>query len=283
MTWLILVLISTVTFSIAGILQKILLREEQSDPIAYGFFFQMLTALIIFIYSLFVGFSIPNLIPLIPNLILMTVFYALFNFCLFRAYQTAEASEVSVLFASRTLWSVVAAAIFLQEALNFQKIVGIIFIVLGVIIVSWRSKSWKLSKGHLFAILASFFFGTAFTNDAFLINHFANVPSYLAISFALPSVFLLLLQPKAFKNLSLFLDKKRFIKMFVTSLFWAIAALTVFWAYQSGGTVIQISPISQLSIILTVILGYIFLKEKDYLWQKGLGAVVVIIGAILLI
>ena len=83
----------------------------------------------------------------------MTVFYALFNFCLFRAYQTAEASEVSVLFASRTLWSVVAAAIFLQEALNFQKIVGIIFIVLGVIIVSWRSKSWKLSKGHLFAIL----------------------------------------------------------------------------------------------------------------------------------
>lgn len=283
MSWFLLVLNSAISFSLASLLQRILLKEEQSDPIAYGVVFQFLIAVLIFVFALFYGFSIPNLIPLIPNLIIMTLFYALFNLCLFKAYQQTEASEVSVLLASRSLWSVVTAIFFLGETVNLQRIGGIVLIIGGVILVSWKAKKWQINKGHLFTLLAAFFIGTAFTNDAFLINRFPNVPSYLVISFLLPSLTLLMLQPKAAKNLKLFLNPKRLGKMLLTSFLWGSAALTIFLSYQAGGKVTQISPISQLSIVLTVILAFIFLKERENWGQKLIGAAIVFGGVMLLI
>ena len=284
MNWLLLVIVSAVSFSVASLLQRVLLKEEQSDPIAYGAVFQLLVSILIFFYALIDGFSVPsNILSVLPNLILMTLFYAWFNLTLFKAYQVSEASEVGIILASRTMWSVVTAYFFLGEALPLNRIVGILLVILGVIVVSWKKGSWKFNKGHVFAMLAAFFFGAAFTNDAFLIDHFGDVPSYMVISFALPSLALLIMKPSSIKNLKMFMDIKRLGKMLVTSFLWGVAALTIFLAYQAGGDVIQIQPISQISIIATVILAYFFLKEKKKIWQKIGGAFVVFGGVLLLI
>ncbi len=283
MSWLIFVIISSVTFSVASILQRVLSVDKDSDPVAYSIVFQLITAFVIFIFALFYGFSLPNLIPLIPNLLLMTVFYAFFNVLLFKAYQKSEASEVSVIFATRTMWTVLTAVIFLHEGLSWVKLFGVIIVVLGVVIVSFRQTKWKLNQGHVLTLLAAFLFGSAFTNDAFLTTEFPNIPSYLALSFSLPAFFLMLIYPRSIVKTKVFLHKERLLKMLAMGVLWGAAAVTIFMAYEAGGTVTQIGPLGQISTILTVLLGITFLKERENWLQKLIGAIVIFSGVVLLL
>lgn len=281
--WILLILISAVAFSISTLLQKVLLSEEQSEPVSYAIVFQLLTAVVILMFALYRGFSFPDFRPYLLNLFLLILLYAAFNFFMFKAFQTTEASEVTILIASRTLWTVVLSLIFLHESIQIKAIVGILLVVLGVIVVSFSKKGhWKFHQGHLYALAAAFCFGAAFTNDGFMIKNF-DVPSYEVFSFALPALFLLIIQPKVYKKINLFFQMKRVSKMLFTSIFYAIAAITVFLAYQMGGTMTQIAPLGQISTILTVILAFVFLKERDRIPQKALGTILVFGGVLLLV
>jgi len=282
MWWILLVFISIFTFSIASILQRVLSQKKENDPIAAAIIFQFLTAAVIFCFALFYGFKLPDLKPLVLNLTIMTVFYAAFNVLLFKAYQTTEASEVSILLSTRVFWAVFTAIIFLGEGLNLQRIIGILLVIAGVIVVNYRKTKWHFHKGYLLVLLAAFFFGTAFTNDAFLLKHF-NTPSYLTVSFSLPPLLLSIVYPKSFLKIPSLLNFKIFSKLLMMSILWGAAAIAIFMAYQSGGKVTQIMPISQLSIVVTIVLAFVFLKERDHLWQKTFGAVVMLLGVWLLL
>ena len=282
MPWLILVIISIVAGSVASILQRLLLKEEQSEPVTYGFVFQMIVFAILFAYALLAGgFVLPDLKPLALNLVLMTLFYALANLCLFKAFQTVEASDVAILMASRSIWTLATAALFLGEPFTVSKVIGTLIIIGGVVLLSWRKKKWNFDKGHIYILLAAILFGCAFTNDAYLINHF-EVPSFTAFAFLLPGLAILAFRPSAVKKLSLFLDPKRLLKMLAASLFYGASALTIYFAYKLGGEASIIAPISQTSIILIVLFGYLFLKERNNLLNKLLGMITVFAGVVLL-
>jgi len=284
MSWLTLTFISAVALAISTLVERVLMQDEQSDPVAYGFIFQIITGTLIFIYAIFTtGFQIPNLTPLIPNLILTGILYALANYTLFKAFQTTQASEVTILSSSRSIWSILTAIIFLKESFNTIQVTGTVLIITGVIAVSWiKKQTWKLSNGHLLSLAAALFLGIAFTNDAYILNNFDNVPSYLVLSFFLPSIVILFFKPKAIFKIKLFLKPKRAFNMLLNCLVYAIATISIFLAYKTGGNISQIAPISQSAIIITITLAYIFLKERDRVLQKILGAILVFVGVLLL-
>lgn len=282
MTWFTLIIISTISFSFTSILQRVLLKEDQSEPVIYGFVFQFLVGLLILAYTIFFhGFALPQLVNFVPNLILMSFLYAFANLTLFKAFQTTEASEIAVIMASRSIWTVLTAVLFLHEIITGQRLVGVLLIVLGVVVISFKKGKWQLNKGHLLALLSAVFLGSAFTNDAFLLQTF-DAFSYNSIAFFLPSLTLISFKPKSILKIKLFLNKKRLMKMLIASFFYGIAAVTIGLAYQAGGNASQIAPISQLSIVLTVVLAFIFLKERKNLLPKILGALLVFSGVILL-
>jgi drug/metabolite transporter (DMT)-like permease len=258
-----------------------LLREEQSEPVSYAFVFQIFVSLLIFLFALYRGFKLPSFVHFIPYLILMSLLYALASLSLFKSFQTTEASEVVVILASRSIWTALAAGIFLGESIGIQRIIGTLLVVLGVMAISWKSGKWRLNKGHLFALTAAVFFGVAFTNDAFLLNHF-DVFSYNTLAFFLPALTILSFRPRLISKLKLFLHKGRLTKMLSTSFFYGLSAVTMGLSYQSGGDASQIAPISQSSIVLTVILAFFFLKERGNLLNKILGAFIVFGGVLLL-
>src|SRR5690348_10285846 len=101
MNWLLLTLISAVTGSLSRILQKVLLKDAQSDTFAFGFVFQMSVAVLFLLYTLITkSFELPSFSGLFINLVVLTVFYSLANLFTFKAFKYAEASEVSILLAS---------------------------------------------------------------------------------------------------------------------------------------------------------------------------------------
>lgn len=284
MSWLILTVISAITFSISRILQRVLLNNKDSDSFAFSFLFPTLVSLAILAYSLLTGtFELPDLNSVWLNMIIMIIFYSVGSVFVYKAFKESPASEVSILFSSSSAWAVISAVLFLGEKLNSTDILGIVSIILGVVVIYYQKSNWKIESGHVYAVLGALMFGVAFTNDAFILNKYNSVPPYIFLAFILPALAILLYKPSLIKSLPHYFSKEIFGKLILTSSVYAISAITIFAAYKAGGKASVINPISQSSVVLTVIMSYFFLNEKDKLAQKIVGSILVFAGALLLI
>ena len=80
MNWQFFLGISILCESFGRILQRYVLKEDNSDPKAFAIVSNIAGVSLLFIYSLLNGFKIPNnLLQLAPNLFLMMVFYGGMN------------------------------------------------------------------------------------------------------------------------------------------------------------------------------------------------------------
>jgi drug/metabolite transporter (DMT)-like permease len=284
MNWFLLTLVSAISGSLTKILQKILLRDKDRDPFAFGFVFQMTVSVIFLIFTLITGtLEIPSLSGLGLNLVILILFYSVANVLSFKAFKIADASEVSIIFASSTLWSVLTAVIMLGEKLTNINVAGIFIVMLGILSINYRKTDWKVNKGHLYALFGSVLFGIAFTNDVYIINRYESISSYMIIAFALPAFATLGLKPQSYKNISQYLHKNTAPSLLLCATLYALSALTIFGAYKLGGPASIISPIQQTSIIFTVIIGYFFLNERDRLPQKIIGTLLMFTGVLMLL
>jgi uncharacterized membrane protein len=79
-----------------------------------------------------------------------------------------------------------------------------------------------------------------------------------------------------------FFTKQVLIKMGFLAVSFSICNLAMLAAYQKG-RVSTVSPLMQTSLIVTVILGVVFLKERNRLWQKSLAALICFLGVVLIV
>lgn len=280
LSWQLLVAISVITNSVSVLLQRVMLKDDKTDSMAFSIVFQIFTGLLILIYSLIRGFSVPDLVPLIPNLILMTILYGAGNIFIFKALKTSEASQFTIIFATRTIWSITAAVLFLGEGFTVKQLLGTALILSSIVLVAWQDKL-KLGKGTLLSLAAAASFGLAFANDALIVRNF-DVPSYMAIAFIIPALAVWVIFPKSTVKMKPMLEKGFLKKLGILGVFYAVSALTIFYAYQIGRNAAQIAPLNQTSMILTVVLAIIFLKERSQLGRKLVGLFLSFIGILLL-
>lgn len=274
--WFILSVLSAIFFSITTLLQKVFLREN--DTMEASAFFALVSSLVAFIFAIFSGFNLNGLSSVLPNFFVMPFLYAGAVLSLFAAFKRADASDVTVLGASRSIWVAIGSIIFLGETLANNTMIGTLLVILGIVVISYQRRREKPNKGHAFALLAALLFGIGFVNDAYIINT-VNVPSYLFLSFFMPAIILTLLKPKA---LRLFNDRKALKSMIVIAIFYVAQALAIFYAYHLGGQAAQVYPIGQSYVVLTVILAAIFLKERERIANKIVGTLLVFVGIVLI-
>lgn len=281
MNWFILTLISIVTLSVANLLQRVLMKEEKSDPIAYSIVFQITCAVLVAIFAFGKGFVIPPINNLAPNFILEAVLYAGSILFLFKALKTTQVSQVAIISTTSAFWSIIAGVIFLGESLTLTQIIGSILIFSAVVFVSQSNINSSFRKGSLYALGSAFCFGVALVNDRFILQS-SDAFSYLAIAFLLPGVLLTIIKPKALIKSRVFLEYKKLKRMSLLAIFYSGSALTTYLAFQAGGTASQIAPLSKSSIIITIFLAAMFLGERSNLARKLVSAFIVIVGVLLL-
>lgn len=284
MNWILLTFISSLASAITQVLQKVLIRDKDSDPIAFSFVFQLIVAFIFLIYTVSTGtFNQPDLRSVWPNLISMALLYGLGSIFTYHAYKTAEASEISVIFASSSLWSVVGASFLLGEKIDNTQMLGMFLVLLSLIVVNIRNTKWNIGKGHLLAIIGAFMFGVAFTNDAFILRKYDSVASYMVLAFTVPAFISLIFKPNAIFAVPHFFKPKKILSLLLCASFYALAAISIFSAFKAGGQASIISMLRQSGIIFTVGLSFIFLKERDNMWNKTIGVIMAIVGGLLLV
>lgn len=289
MSWQILLTISVLSLAFSSLLQRVLLKGDKSDPIAFSIIFQALTGFLIGIYWLMSGGHIFlnginnfQLISLLPNFILMVLLFSIGNILMCFGFKFLEASKMTILFASRAGWTVLGSALILQQTLSVKQFFGAFLIIASVILVS-LNKTYKFtfSKGEKFAFLAALFFGLAVVNDAYVMQKL-DVGFYMMIAFVAPAIFQVVIFPKKIKEIKKFFNFDFFTKLIILGFFYALSAVTFFMSYQFNQNAAQISVLNQTVTVVTVLLAIIFLKEKANLARKLFGAFLSFVGVVMM-
>ncbi len=280
MNWFGLACLSAIFFTVTGLLQKAILKRKETDPVVLAILFQFLAAFILLFILIIRGFSWPAFdLVLILRVVIMTVLYSFGAFYWFKAVKIKTISEIVIISSTRPFWVLLGSALFLGEPLGFNKLLGIGLLSLGVLVVYWdKGLLASFGRGQVYALIATTLFAAGFLNDFSLLSQFSLL-DYLFLTYLLPGIGLVLLEPKALFNIGNFLNNKKCV---ILTVLLAISSLfgmgSIYAAYRVGGEASKIVPINQSSVVLTVIFAAIFLKEREKLLKKLIGSFLMLLG-----
>jgi drug/metabolite transporter (DMT)-like permease len=282
MNWQIFVAISIVASAVSALLQKVLLRKQVVNPVAFAAGFQLIISLFVGVILLFKGFHLPDLQPIALNLLLMPILYSLGNVAKFQSLRKIEASEFTVIYQASTVITVLIAILFLGEAFKLIQVLGLVLIVAAILLVTLKDRiAIKFSSGELWAFVCAAAYGVAFANDVYILRSF-DLWTYTFLAFLIPGLLTLVYLGKDFGSLKHLVAKESAFGFVTSALVYTVAVLTVYGAYQIGRNAAQIASLTPTYSILIVILAAIFLKERDRLPMKLIASVLAVIGIILL-
>lgn len=259
------------------------MKDSKISPVLFATYFQLSTAVFIGAFGfVFNDMTFPNIKPFIGNLFLMTILYGMGSVFMYAALKRIEASRFAIIFSSRVIFTILASSLLLNEGLTLQQLLGTFLILSGIVVVNIKEGGkWSFGKGEFFALLLAICFGFQLTNDSFVLKSFPLYP-YTFISFLFPGTFLALWNISKISQVSLFFEGKLLWKMVLISFLTAVAVVTFYQALQLSGNSSQIGAISLLTVIITVLLAIIFLKERQEIGKKILATLLSFFGLLLL-
>lgn len=283
MSWLALTLLGVLVFSPKSLLYRVLMKDSESDPYAQSVVFFGLGGTFALLFSLIHGgfqYQMPpsQLVFFLPLTVCATVGPVL----LFRAYQRIEASEVSILQSSQKLWAVFGAFIFLGEPFSANRTLGTLVIVVGIAIALWRGARFQVNEGVALVLVATLFYAGMDLVSYYIVRDFDAISLIVYVCY-LPVVTLLLLRPQTVKKIPYYFKPKYALGVSVLALCDTVGTLCFFFAYQLGRNAAQIVPLAGLITINSVLLGIMFLREHNNIPNKVAGALVTVVGAVLVL
>lgn len=282
MPWQVLIILSVILYSISSVVQKVLLKDDKNDPIAFSLLFQFSVGIIVGLFSFSIGrLQIPNLQPHLFNLFIMVILYGFGNILLFKSLQKIDASKFAILFSGRALFTILASSVLILEGLSLKQYFGVFLILAGIILVNLQSKKLEFGKYDLLAILAAATYGLANTNDRILLKSI-DLYSFVTLGFLLPPIMTQILYFKKLPIMVKMLNRKFAWKLLVLCILYATSALLFFAALQNSNNSSQVVSINLSSVIFTVLLATIFLKENKNILKKIIASVICFAGLIIL-
>jgi len=283
MSWQFFALLNIIFFSLSTLLQRVLIKESKSRPITYTIFFNVFTGVFVLLIGLFAHVLVFSSLTIqLGFFLLLAIFlYAFGNLFIFKALKETEASKFTLIFATRVLFTIVVAVLFLSESFGIKEVVGTLLIFIGIFLVSKTSKKFVFNRGDLYSVIAAMLIGFANANARFVLHSMSVFP-YMLFGFFGPALILSLIYPKEAKHGKIFLKRKAFGGIVLLSIFFAIANIGFFEAIKYGPGVSIVSSVVLTSVIVTVVLSIIFLHERTSIWKKLLGALISFAGLVIL-
>ena len=260
--WLIFTIINMIIIGVIGIIKK-----KNSNDQALQFW-----AIAVFLYGLFnvilgiifypeVVFSFD--IKTFLYTLSISLFATLGYYCSIKSLQNSDISKVFPIMKSKTILVLILSSIFLKdETLSIIQIILIFVILILNILLNSKKSDNKTFNGILYAIGFLIFNGTSTFIEKVVMNIISNPVSitfYVGLT-SLLSIFMILLIFGKFEylNFKKFNNKKQII---ILELLEVVGMLLTRYALIDGNVVI-ITAITSCSVLITIILSVILLKEK---------------------
>jgi drug/metabolite transporter (DMT)-like permease len=211
--------------------------------------------------------------------------FALTNVFTYKTLVYFDAAIATIVGTLNALFTVIGAALILDEKLTVLQAVGSLIllsgIVYGIISTSYTKKKIKrrnLGLGVSYAFLAALSFSIAAVNEKSLLGHM-SIGTYsvygIGGQFIMSVLIALLIQPKKF---SLLLKPRIMGITFLSGFLRGIGGLCFIYAEVKSNNVALVSVISNFKLIIVILLGWWLLQEREYLIRKLTSATIAISG-----
>ena len=205
--------------------------------------------------------------------------------CYFKALQLGDVNKVVPIDKSSTILTMVLAFIFLGENITINMVVGMIGIGIGTYLMIQKKESIeKVVKGKawlVYALLSAIFASlTSILGKVGIENVESNLGTAIRTIVVLIMAWIIVFVTKKQSDVKK-IDKKSLLFLILSGIATGASWLCYYKALQDGLASIVV-PIDKLSILVTILFAYVFLKEK--LSKKSIvGLVLIVVGTLILL
>lgn len=278
--WIIYALVSAIFSGLTSVLASYSSKLNKVDSILITtirtFIILVLSFIATLIYKTFneiYNLDIKTIIFLILSGISTTLLWIFY----FKALDTGDVSKVTPIDKTSIVITLILSMIFLHEKITIIKVISIIFILIGTLLtVNKKTTNEKDNKWILYSILTAIFTSTTTIISKIGLN---DIDSVLATFIRTVIVFIILMFIVIIKKKYVYLkdiSKKSLRCVIYSGITNTLSWLFYFASLKDGETSI-VFTIEKLSIVVTILLSVIFLKEK--LNRKQIIGIIIIVIA----
>jgi len=279
MNWIIFVLIYLVLGVVFDQFYKIT-TKSLTKPGALTALLQIIASITVLLISPLFEFKFPTDIKVYIFLGMAVIFYTISDRLNTTVRSGIEASTFSIIRQLSTVFMIFAGLIFLKEPFILNKFIGAILIIISNILIFYKKGEGKPNKYIVLGIISNICYTIALFLDVNISDNF-NLPFYVAISLGVPAILIFIFERIKISDIKSELKSGNKKAIIVTGITWSLSIVAQLRAYQLGEVSI-VAPLCSLSVILNVIMGYIFQKERENMPKKIIAAILIILGIILI-
>jgi len=255
------------------------LKPSESD-IAFTALVDLFAALTVALFVPFFGIRFPNSTDLLGLFFISVFLSAISDYLLLFATKNADTADTSILMPLSNIWVLLLAAIFLGESLSVWKIIGVMLIAIGSVVTLSRGRRFIVNKGILAALIYGWLITGTILIDKGISNNF-SLPVYSMVFYFLSSAVLTLFSGR--NSLAKITREWKINRWWSAAIGaqWGLFSLTLLFAYAHEEASKAV-PIMRVFIVLVTIYSIFVMKERERLWQKILGSIIVTGGALIL-
>ena len=237
----------------------------------------IISFLIVIIFNSFEKINIKTFIFLILSGISTTLLWI--NY--FKALDYGNVNEVTPVDKTSIVITLVLSSIFLNEKITILKIISCILIIVGTFLMVNKSEHSNNKKWLLYAILTAIFTSvSAIISKIGLRDINPSLGNFYRTIIVFILIWFYVIIKKKQKNI-ITIKRQTWIYLIISGFTTSLSWLFYFYALKNGEAS-MVFPIEKLSVVVSIGLSYIILKEK--MTKKSIiGLILIIIGTLILL
>lgn len=279
MDWFFYALLGASLFTIFSIYIKVTLFDEKDVKI-FTVLLNSMTGVVLLILSFFTERFISLSLSQVGLILLASLLFAAASMLIISARQKEEVGKVTIVRQAAILWVLLGGIIIFQENLTLQKVVGVVLILSGGILSLWKNHEFKVTKSLFYVFIATILISIDAMIANSIIDDNLSPALYSGTVISLGVIWQSIALKHTFSRLKRELIEHR-TKFVIPSLLMSGSMFSLLKGYQQGA-ISQVYPVYSVYLILTVLAGIIFLKERELLGRKIFGSLLVFLGIVLI-
>ena len=285
MNWLILTLLAVLSRAIYGIASKVFSTHVPVSAVTQSVILTGVGSLLAFAFSpLTGGISFQNFHHVWIIALIMVISQIFGNLAYFKGIEKLEASITQIAFSSIVIWGAFLSSFLLGSHFALLQILGIILLVGAIFLIQYKKGKVRVSIHIAYIFIAAACFAVFQVTSAQLAQ-VMSAGTYLLLAYLGSAVLLSLLYWKKvakevqllFKNVKNVLAASLFASG--TSLFYFLFSYFAYRVAPDRGVVVLLLTTQ---VIVSVILGILFLKERDRIKQKIVAGILTVIASVMI-
>jgi drug/metabolite transporter (DMT)-like permease len=285
MSWVLLTLLAIISRAVYSIATKLLSKHVEVSPVTQAVLLTTFAGFLALIASPFIdGLSFVGISDYWLVVVVMIMSQAFGNILFFLGVKRLDTGTAQIAFSSILVWGALLSIVFLNSSFTLIQTLGIVLMLVAIVLVQYKRGRRKIDAGVLYIITAAVLFAIFQVASADLAKTLGT-GAYLVLAYLGSSVVLSIIYAKTLRK-----DWKKLQKQlrctFRSTIFASSTSFLYFlfsyFAYQEAPDRGVVVVLLTAQVILSVILGIVFLKERENMSRKLSAGLLAFIAGILI-